>query len=61
MEENCKTCNFNVPKPDNQTYGNCHRYPPTVSRPTDFGKPKVPIGPTVYETDWCGEWQPKSK
>jgi hypothetical protein len=35
--------------------GNCHRYPPTVITDTN-GNPYF-VRPSVYLTDWCGEFK----
>jgi hypothetical protein len=51
----CKTCVFfsgyNVPE---QTSGNCHRYPPSLTDENSGG----PWQPYVTHDEWCGEHRP---
>ena len=47
----CATCHFWV-KRDDDSVGECHRYPPTFEHPGDQF-------PQTKGDQWCGEWKKK--
>jgi hypothetical protein len=52
----CKTCKYYVPDPYQPSIqGECHRFPPQYGGHGDTKFPSVKI------SDWCGEFQSRSK
>jgi len=49
----CEDCHFFEVSKEDETTGNCHRYPPTFygSEPGEAGWPPVDID------DWCGDYK----
>lgn len=73
-QERCDNCRFWAEKfkqregADSYFLGKCHRLPPVVSSEGPETASKIEelqiwmksIWPITYESDWCGEWQPKT-
>ena len=70
MNPTCETCRFWC-FPNDQRYGECRRYPPTVIYTGDIPTPhEASYGvsgkirsriPNTWDDFWCGEHQPKPK
>lgn len=62
-EVRCETCRFferntvveeETECPEDQTAGECHRYPPVMQLTEGFSTGAFPY---VYDVNWCGEWR----
>lgn len=58
----CGTCRyFHIDGEDfTKEIGECRRYAPRALVVAEDAKPKSvdPIFPTMFESEWCGEWNP---
>lgn len=55
MEKICENCKFFVKTTEDETYGECHRFPPQV-----LSDPEVTYFSKFSETrldSWCGEFK----
>lgn len=53
-KRSCDTCEF-LGKYNDDFHTVCRRYPPVKN------KSDRECWPSVYPSDWCGEWQPNDK
>lgn len=57
----CQACRFFRREEDRKATGLCRRHPPIVPQGLgDRFHPDLAIFPIVFDTDWCGEFEPQA-